>query len=103
MTHEKPKKVAIGITWYRSEQWNELKAYCEDGKTLEGTYDEWKRGATKTLHDLRRQGEHVEQVDFDLGEFQMWCDAHGKKPNASSRSEFTVLRLGQRHQSDSKP
>ena len=65
-------------------------------------HDEWKRGATKALGDLRRQGEHVEPVDFDLNEFKKWCTANAKRPIASSRSEFTVLRLRQLHQPAAK-
>ena len=101
MTHQRPNKVAVGIAWYRSGQWDELKAFCEDRETMEGSYDEWKRGATKALQDLRGKGEHVESVDFDLTDFQKWCTARKKRPNASSRSEFTVFRLRELHQSNS--
>ena len=103
MTDDKSRKVALGIAWYRSEQWEELRAYCEDGGTMEDSYDEWKHEATKALHDLQRAGEHAQAVDFDLSEFRKWCTAHKKSPNASSRSEFTAFRLQELHQSKSKP
>ena len=101
MTQEKPREVALGIAWYRSEQWEELKAYCEDRETMEHSYDDWKRESTKALHDLQSAGEHAQAVDFDLTEFKKWCAAHKKRPNASSRSEFTVFRLRELHQSNS--
>ena len=93
MIHEKPTKTAIGIAWYRPDQWEDLKAYCDDREALDDSYEEWKRGATKALHDLRRNGEHAEPVDFDVNEFRKWCEALEKRPVASSRSEFTLFVL----------
>ena len=93
MIREKPTRAAIGIAWYRSDQWEDLKAYCEDPEIMENTYEAWKRGATKALRVLRRNGEHAGPVDFDLNEFRKWCEALEKRPVASSRSEFTLFAL----------
>jgi hypothetical protein len=103
MSQDKAHTAVLGIAWYRREEWEDLKAYCEDRETMEDSYDDWKREATKALHEFQQSGEHAEAVDFNLHEFQKWCTAHNKLPNASSRSEFTAVRLQELHRSKPQP
>jgi len=59
---------------------------------MDETYEIWQKGAQNAMRQLRSGGENVVSVDFDLEEFKMWCSANHKRPIASSRSEFTVLK-----------
>ena len=93
MTPTKKSRALVGIAWYRPEQWNALKEFCEDRDSMDSTYTIWKKGAQKVLRQLRSQGKGAVAVDFDLEEFKMWCSANNKRPVAASRSEFAVLKL----------
>ena len=99
MTEQLESRTVIGLASYHADEWEELKAFCDDRNTLEESYDEWKNNAEKARGDLELDGFHVEMVDFDLMEFKAWCRLNGKRPTAASRSEFTVLKLRERHAS----
>ena len=94
---KRKEKTVVGIAWYRLEQWADLKEFCEDRYDMDATYDIWRKGAEKAMNDLRRDGQEVEIVDFDLDKFKTWCLANQKRPVAASRSEFTVLMLRDAH------
>jgi hypothetical protein len=97
MALKKEPKAIVGIAWYRPEQWISLKDFCEDRDRMDATYEIWEKGAQEAMRQLRSSGEHVVSVDFNLEEFKMWCSANGKRPNAASRSEFTVFRTRDMH------
>ena len=92
MTKQRKDHV-VGIAWYRAEQWSALREFCEDSEEIESTHAAWKRGAEKAMRALRREGQAVEPVDFDLEEFKVWCAVNGTKPIGASRSEFTAQKL----------
>jgi hypothetical protein len=92
----KPNAI-VGIAWYRPDQWNALKAFCDDRDNMDPTYEIWQEGAQKAMRQLRSAGQRVVSIDFDLDEFKMWCSANSKSPNASSRSEFTVFKTRELH------
>ena len=93
MKKKSTPRIHIGITWYRPEQYDLVRSYCDDGENMDRTFEEWKAGAENAVRHLRSDGNEVVPVEFDLEEFKLWCSAKGKKPNASSRFEYTVERL----------
>ena len=102
MSDQSKSRTAIGFAWYRLDEWQELKAFCDDGNELEKSFNEWKSHAEEALRDLKNDGFHVETIDFDLNEFKTWCQVNRKPPIAASRSEFAVLKLRHRHDSTGK-
>lgn len=93
MTQNSTRRIHVGVTWYHQEQYDVVRAYCEDGDSMDKTFEEWKAGAENAVRELRSDGNEVVRIDFDLEEFKLWCSVKGKKPNASSRSEYTVEKL----------
>jgi len=93
MSHKSTPRIHVGITWYNPDQYDVVRSYCVDGEKMDRTFEEWKAGAENAVRELRSDGNEVVRVDFDLEEFRVWCSAKGKKPNASSRSEYTVEKL----------
>jgi len=91
------KQIVLGIAWYRLDQWEDLKKFCDDRDELEDTYEIWRRGAEKAFRDIRRSGQSAVKIDFDLVEFKMWCSATGKRPVGASRSEFTTITMRKSH------
>ena len=97
MSSKKEPTRIVGIAWYRPDQWISLKEFCEDRDRMDATYEIWEKGAQNAMRQLRSGGEHVVSVDFDLEEFKMWCSTNKKRPDASSRSEFTVFKTRELH------
>ena len=93
MTKKSTPGIHIGIAWYQPEQYDDVRSYCDDGDSMDKTFEEWKAGAENAVRELRSEGNEVVPVEFDLEEFKSWCSANGKKPNASSRSAYTVDKL----------
>jgi len=91
------KEIFLGFAWYRPDQWDDLKKFCEDRDELEDTYEIWRRGAEKAFRDIRMSGQNPLKIDFDLVEFKMWCSANGKRPVGASRSEFTTITRRKSH------
>ena len=91
-------RIVVGIAWYRPEQWSALKEFCEDRERMDSTYEIWRRGTQKAIRGLRKEGQEIERIDFDLEEFKVWCSVHRKRPVAASRSEFANLKLRDAHQ-----
>ena len=97
MTPAKKSRTIMGIAWYRAQEWQALKQFCEDRDSMDATYDIWKKGALEAIRQIRSDGNEAVEVDFDLDEFKMWCSANNKRPVAASRSEFAVLKLRETH------
>ena len=98
MTKRVNRRISIGLAWYRENEWQDLRSFCEDRDNLEEGYHEWKRGAEKALLDLRGKGVMAETVDFDLTQFKAWCQLQHKRPNGASRTEFITLIMSERNQ-----
>jgi len=92
----KPKTV-IGIAWYRKEQWELLKTTAADSEIIENTYEEWEKQATRTLIEIRNQGQNIERVEFDVEKFNEWCKKCGKKPDAKARTEYVTKLLREKY------
>ncbi len=91
------KRIIIGIAWYRKEQWELLKSTAVDSEIIENTYEEWEKKANKILIKLKKQGFHVEKVDFDVEKFNEWCKKCGKKPDTRSRTEYVIKLLQEKN------
>ena len=79
---------AIGLAWYRREQWPRLLSISDDREDLEPTYDEWLTHAAGTFGDLVRDGHDVRKVDVDTEELLSWCQRRGLAVNGEARADF---------------
>ncbi len=83
----------LGTVWYREDQWELLKSTASDRETLEDTYAEWVRNATKAIKRMKKRGVDLLNVDFDVVQFNQWCRANRKTPDGESRSTYVADRL----------
>lgn len=82
-----------GVAWYRQEEWPLLLACCEDGNTLERTYEEWLRLARAQLYRLRGMGVTAVMVDVPVAELVEWCRLKECTVNGNSRAAFVAEKL----------
>jgi len=90
---KKRKDIRIGIAWYREDQWQLLRSTASDSESIEDTYQEWMQIAGESIEKLKKHGLDPVKVDFDVHEFNGWCNTHKRNPNAESRSEYAAELL----------
>lgn len=82
---------AVGMAWFKPENFLRLRAMFEDGHKLHRTYDEWFRAAEAGRKAQEVKGIRVVCVDIDPDEFPKWCVAQGMKVDADARMRFASL------------
>ena len=87
------KEVRIGVAWFESEQWEELKAVSADSSILETTYEEWHSNILKTLGEMNSGGLIVHKVKVNIAELVKWSKERGVQIDAQVRSEFVAQKL----------
>jgi hypothetical protein len=78
----------VGMAWYRTETFAQLRAMFEDGHKLHRTYKEWFAAAEGGRKKFESQGVRVVCVDIDPNQFPEWCKANGMKLNAEGRNKY---------------
>jgi hypothetical protein len=78
----------VGMSWYRPETFERLRAMFEDGHKLHKTYDEWLVAAENGRKSMEAKGVRVVCVDIDPEEFPKWCAENGLKLNAEARNRY---------------
>jgi len=87
-------RVAIGVAWYRREQWSLLLSLIPDPEVFPKTYDEWLARATETLRQLSVDGMTAQKVDVDIKALMAWAAAEGRSPDGAARAEYAQHLLG---------
>jgi hypothetical protein len=82
---------AVGMVWYKRENYERIRTICEDGNNLHDTYDEWFKAAEIGRKGLESQGARVICVDIDPVEFPVWCRNNDMKLNAAARNRYANL------------
>jgi hypothetical protein len=88
----------VGVAWYESAEWSQLRALAPDPEKLEATHAEWLAFAEKGLADLRRAGHDVRRVPVKVAALQAWCELLGRRPDARARAEYASAELQKLHQ-----
>ena len=60
---------AIGIPWYREQDWDDIKRVMVDSDKLHARYEDWLEAAMKLENDIRQSGQIVERAYIDPTEF----------------------------------
>lgn len=93
MTESSKSNVALGVAWYRPEQWDRLLEVSVDRNHLEPTHGEWKKHAEKLVKRMRREGYVVRRVDVDVEELLGYCKERGVAVDAKARADFAEQKL----------
>jgi hypothetical protein len=92
---------AIGIPWYRREDWDALLALVIDAAKLPATYDKWLRKAEHAEKQFKRQGTIAERVYLDPIEFSLWCVDRGTDLDAAARMNFAAEAVDPKYRNQS--
>lgn len=91
---QRPQPV-VGVSWYRAEQWADLRRVSVDAEGMEAEWDQWNRTAEARLEELQRSGVRVHKVEVDVDALVLWCEARRRPVNAEARAEFTSWLMAQ--------
>ena len=92
--------IEIAMCWFDEDQWKLLAELDPDG--TDGSYEEWRREATRAFDTIRSQGHKVRRVSIRISELSVWCKEKGVEPNSSSRAEYAAFLLQSRGESAKK-
>jgi hypothetical protein len=88
---------ALGIPWYRREDWNALLALFVDREKFPATYDGWLRRAGRAEKEFKRQGTIAERVYIDPIEFSLWCVDRDTDLDAAARMKFAAEAVARKY------
>jgi len=84
---------AIGIAWFRRQDYAKARKLFEDGHKLPATFDKWLKLAQKAAKDFERQGCIVKKAYIDPDTFADWCRTRGLNIDSSARQIFAELAV----------
>mgnify|MGYP000987374674 FL=1 len=92
---------AVGIPWYRREDYPALLRLFVDRDRLPARFDDWLQRAEQTLQSVQAGGQIAEKVYLDPAEFSRWCGARGLDIDSDARMAFAneAVALKYRNQS----
>ena len=79
------KVTAVGMVWYKREDYQKFLSILDDAQKLPPSFDEWLKSAEKGFQHLKAQGREVEKVHLDSDTFPEWCKSRGVIPDANAR------------------
>jgi hypothetical protein len=94
-SHAGKGPIAVGLAWFRRDEWPQLLASAVDRDRLEDTYDEWLRDAQKLLLDMATRGVAIEKVDVTVAELLAWCRHENRPLDGEARASFASYKLSQ--------
>jgi hypothetical protein len=86
---------AIGVAWYRPDQWETLRNVSVDRDKLENTYSEWLVEAERVVKQLQQRGLRVVKVDVEISELMLWCESQRIPLDGEARSNYAAFKLHQ--------
>jgi hypothetical protein len=88
---------AVGIPWYRRDQWDQCVAIMADREKLPRTYSEWLHRAQQVVETVKRQGQVPVRAYIDPATFPEWCRAHSLHIDAQARTDYAAPVARQHH------
>jgi len=80
---------AVGIAWYRKDDWPALMAIFKDGEVFD-SFEQWQTRAEEVEREFQRAGHVVERVFIDPETFPRWCRQNGVGADRESRGRYAA-------------
>jgi hypothetical protein len=92
---------AIGISWFREEDYPTLLRIFKDANKMPRTWKEWHEGAEKMEKQVKAQGQNTERVYIDPDTFPDWCRREGVGVNREGRHKFVATAMAAKYANQS--
>ncbi len=87
-TPSSPRIRAVGIPWYRREDYPRILRIMADADKLPPTWDKWFYRAEQFRHRVEKSRQVAVKAYIDPDEFPAWCEARGLNVDAQARMAF---------------
>ena len=84
----------LALAWYTRETWARLREVADDDQALDGTFEEWERGALAAIRDLEFVGQRVRKVPIDIDALVSWCRERHRRIDSAARAEYVTYLSG---------
>lgn len=84
------RPTAVGMAWYRREDYARLLDLMADRNRLPDTYEAWRVSAEQVEGTVAGSGVAVIRVPLDPDIFAAWCRKHDLVANAAARSRYAA-------------
>jgi hypothetical protein len=88
-------RLAIGVAWYRPEDWERLRQLCPDREQMHHRYEDWQTEAKRAERAMKHDGYTVLRVVIDPDELAGWCAIRGLTPTPDVRAQYVSERARQ--------
>jgi|SRR5580704_1239932 hypothetical protein len=92
-----PRPRAIGVSWFRKEDYDTIRRISEDGHKMPSKWEDWLKGAEKSEQECIQTGKIVERVYIDPDTFPDWCRANGVGVNRQGRHKFIAITMATKY------
>jgi hypothetical protein len=92
---------AVGLTWFREEDYPALLRIFEDSDKMHATWEEWLASAKQTEQRVKAQGQIAERINIDPDTFPDWCRKEGVGINREGRSKFVAVSMAAKYRNQS--
>ncbi|MBF0602177.1 MAG: hypothetical protein HQL07_00620 [Nitrospirae bacterium] len=79
---------AIGIAWYRREDYPALLSIFTDASSLYRDYDSWLKKAEDLVNQITASGKRAIKAEINPNDFPGWCRDRGIDIDANARNRF---------------
>lgn len=79
---------AVGIAWYRREDYARARKLFKDGDQMFARFDDWLKAAENAKQVEEANGHVVFKAYIDPDTFPAWCKTRGLDIDANARMEF---------------
>ena len=88
---------AVGLPWYKAEDYAAIRSVMKDGDRLPATHADWQRKAEHIEQKCRGDGYLTVRAYVDPVEFPLWCSQRGLDVDANARTQFASWVALQAH------
>ena len=93
---------ALGLAWYRQQDYPRILGTMADGCKLPKTFEEWEKKAVLKEKQLIANELIIVRTIIIPDEFVRWCNEKGKLPNAQMRGHY-VAEITKQNLNHTKP
>lgn len=85
--------MAIGVAWYRKEDWNELMEEFEDAGNMQDSWQEWRKAAEDGIERLHKAGRVGYPVILKAHEIREFCRSRDLPNTGNTRVRLVNEKL----------
>ncbi len=92
---------AVGICWFRKEDYPALLAIFKDADKMPSTWKEWFENAERLEKRAQAEGHITERIYIDPNTFPDWCARNDTTVDRDGRNKFVAYEIAAKYKNQS--